>query len=96
MWRTVLVQKPARLSLRHNQLYCENDDGLNHVPLEDIAWVILETPQTSITGALLSQLAATGIGVMTCDEKHLPNGVLMPFMLHHRQLSQVIPIRIEP
>ncbi len=89
MWRTVMVQKPARLSLRHEQLRCENEDGVSQVALEDIAWIILETPQTSITGALLSQLANAGVGVMTCDDKHLPNGVLMPFLPHHRQLSQL-------
>jgi len=89
VWRTVMVQKPAKLSLRNSQLRCENEDGINQLAVEDIAWVILETPQTSITGALLSHLADSGVGVMTCDEKHLPNGVLMPFVQHHRQLSQM-------
>jgi CRISP-associated protein Cas1 len=89
VWRTVMVQKPARLSLRNRQLHCENEDGINQLAIEDIAWLILETPQTSVTGALLSHLADSGVGVMTCDEKHLPNGVLMPFVQHHRQLSQL-------
>lgn len=89
MWRTVMVQKPARLSLRHNQLCCENDDGVSQLAIEDIAWVILESPRVSLTGALLSTLADSGVGLMTCDDKHLPNGVLTSFVQHHRQLSQL-------
>ncbi len=89
MWRTIMVQKPAKLSLRHNQLRCENEDGVSQLAIEDVAWLILETPQSTITGALLSHLSDAGVGVMTCDDKHLPNGVLMPFVPHHRQLTQL-------
>lgn len=55
------------------------------MPLEDISVVILETPQALITTALLAALAEAGVAVLTCDDSHHPNGVLLPYLPHSRQ-----------
>jgi len=85
-WRSLVVSQPAKLSLHNRQLLLENRDGGVRVPLEDIAVVMLETPQALITSALLSALAATGAAVVTCDEAHHPNGALLPYLPHSRHL----------
>lgn len=54
-----------------------------------MAVLILETHQASITSALLAQIAERGICLLTCDESHVPNGALLPFNPHHRQLQQM-------
>ena len=57
-WRSVLVSKPARLSVKNRQLLLEQDQGITAtLPLEDLSVVVLDTPHTLLTGALLSELA---------------------------------------
>lgn len=85
-WRSVIVSKPAKLSLHNRQLRLEQEGGLEvEVPLEDISVVVLETPQAIITTALLAALAEHAVGVLTCDASHHPNGVLLPYLPHSRQ-----------
>jgi CRISP-associated protein Cas1 len=84
-WRGVHISQPARLKHKDNQLVVEQDSGTVCLPLEDIAWLILDTPQLSITGALLSALSTAGIAMIVPDDKHHPAGVLLPFHQHHAQ-----------
>jgi CRISPR-associated protein Cas1 len=84
-WRSILISQPARLGVKNRQLLLEQEAGLSaNVPLEDIAVIVLETPQATITSALLSELAAHDVAVITCDATHHPNGVLLPFLPHSR------------
>jgi len=86
-WRSVIVSKPARLSVKNRQLLLEQDEGITAtLPLEDLSMVVLDTPQTLVTGALLSELAAHDVALLTCDATHHPNGVLLPYLPHSRAL----------
>jgi CRISP-associated protein Cas1 len=84
----VLIQNKCRLNLKNRQLRLENELGEQTLALEDIGVVVLETHQATLTSALLAQLSERGICLLTCDESHVPNGALMPFNPHHRQLQQ--------
>lgn len=86
-WRSVIVSKPARLSVKNRQLLLEQDEGITAtLPLEDLSMVVLDTPQTLVTGALLSELAAHDVALLTCDATHHPNGVMLPYLPHSRAL----------
>ena len=92
-WRTVLVTKPCRLSLKNLQFVYEPiDDDKISVPLEDITVIVLETNQATITTALVSQIAEKNIALFSCDNYHMPNGIFTPFHQHSR-LSQVAHIQ---
>lgn len=84
-WRGVHISQPARLKHRDRQLVVAQDDGEVSLAVEDIAWLILDTPQVSITGSLLSALAENGVAMIVPDAKHHPAGVLLPFHQHHAQ-----------
>lgn len=84
-WRGVHISRPARLKLRDRQLVVAQDDGEVSLAIEDIAWLILDTPQVSVTGSLLSALAENGVALIVPDDKHHPAGVLLPFHQHHVQ-----------
>lgn len=84
-WRSVHIGKPARLSYGDRQLIVDQDGGSVTLALEDIACLVLDTPQVSVTGALLSACADAGIAVIVPDDKHHPSGVLLPFHRHHAQ-----------
>ena len=92
-WRNLLVQNPAKLSLKNAQLQLENDDGVFSVPTEDLICVVLESKHITVTAALLSQCQELGVCVVTCDDAHMPNGVLHPFHEHSRQ-SRVAHLQI--
>ncbi len=84
-WRGVHISQPARLSHKDNQVVVAQDSGDVALPLADIAWLILDTPQISMTGSLLSALAVAGVALIVPDDKHHPAGVLLPFHQHHAQ-----------
>lgn len=63
-------------------------DNEANLYLKDLSFIILESPQITLTSALLSALAEHKITLLTCDESHLPNGIFMPF-LGHFQASQI-------
>ena len=87
-WRSLLISQAVRLSVKNNQLLLErSQEEPVLLPIEDISVLVLETPQALVTSALLSKLCASDIACITCDESHLPNGVLLPFMQHSRTLK---------
>ncbi|MEA1954905.1 MAG: type II CRISPR-associated endonuclease Cas1 [Campylobacterota bacterium] len=92
-WRTILVTKPCRLSMKNLQLVYEpKDEPIITVPLEDITVIVLESSQTTMTIALLSMCAEKNIAIFSCDGYHTPNGLFTPFHQHSR-LSQIAHIQ---
>lgn len=80
-----MIQNPAKLNLSKGQLRLDNDDGEHTLPIEDITALILESPQITLSAALLSHCQEYGVTIITCDHCHMPNGVLLPFQPHSRQ-----------
>jgi CRISPR-associated protein Cas1 len=84
-WRGLHLTRPSRLTYADGQIVVTQDDGEVRVPLEDVAWIILDSPQSTLTTALLSGCMASGIAIMITDERHTPSGLALPFHGHHRQ-----------
>ena len=85
-WRGLHIGQPSRLSLKARQLVVEReDDEAVSFPLEDVAWVILDTPQVTASAALMAACLQAAIPVVYSDEKHMPCGVLLPFHQHWQQ-----------
>lgn len=86
MWRSIIIRNPAKLSLRHNQLLIQQKESYT-VPLEDIAIILLESKEITITAPLLSTMAQYGVTLLSCDECFLPCGQWLPFAQHSRGLK---------
>ncbi len=82
-WRSILVSKPARLYREHFSLAIEQDETI-FVPFEDIAVIVLDNPQITITHPVLTACGKYGISLFSTDATHIPNGVFLPFMTHSR------------
>ncbi len=83
--RTLLFSNPAYLSTKNEQLvvaYPEEDKPEKTVPIEDIGVVVLENRQVTISNALLDKLLNNKVAVVSCDEKHMPVGLMMPLNAH--------------
>ena len=84
----IFVSKNAYIFVRSNQLILENPEKVNEYPLEDINCVMIENLNTTISTYTLSKFAEYGILVYICNQNHLPNGVVLPFLEHYQTLSQ--------
>ena len=94
-WRTVLITKPCRLSMKNRQLVYEpKDEKSVRVALEDITVIVIEDNRSTLTTALLSHISEHNIVLFTCDSYHMPNGLFTPFHQHSR-LTQISHIQVE-
>ncbi|AKH21523.1 type II CRISPR-associated endonuclease Cas1 [Sedimenticola thiotaurini] len=86
-WRSVMISRPSYLKLRHGALKVVQDDGEVSIPLEDIAVLLIDCPQITLSAQLLSACAERQIAVITVGLNHHPNGVLIPYLPHSRALK---------
>ena len=84
-WRGLHISEPARLSLKASRVKIERDGDPVDFPLEDVAWIILDTQQVTATAALMAACMEQTIPLVVCDGRHMPSGVLLPFHQYFRQ-----------
>jgi CRISPR-associated protein Cas1 len=84
-YRSVMISNPAFLQVQDAQLTLTINNEKHFVPLQDIACMILNNYQINLTGALLSACAEYNIVIISCDKKHVPNGIFHSFLPHSRQ-----------
>lgn len=86
--RTLFFGNPAYLSTRNEQLVVKLIDSQTQeeitktVPIEDVGVVVLEDRQITITSGAIDALLKNNCAVITCDEKHMPAGLLLPLEGH--------------
>lgn len=90
--KTLYFGNPAYLKLRNAQLVIELPEIVNNkslpepfkkmeertIPIEDIGVVVLDHRQITITQGVMSALLANNSAVITCDEKSMPVGLMLP------------------
>ncbi len=89
-WRGLHISRAARLSLKQRQVLLEQEEGKHTFPLEDMAYIILDTQQATLTAALLSACAEAGCLVLCCDARHIPNAALLPYQSFHRHTETLL------
>ena len=76
--RTIYFSKPARLSLKDQQMVYKPSEGdVKTLPIEDLGFVVLEDQQISVSLPLLNALNDNNVAVIFCDEKHMPSSMLL-------------------
>lgn len=84
--RTLYIANPYHLKLKDRQIVFRPKQGEERtVPIEDIAFVVLEHPQISMTMPLIAALNANNVAVIFCNEKHMPSSMLLNLDSHHLQ-----------
>lgn len=86
-WRSLLMTRPGYLSVKHSSLCIRQQDDEVHVSLEDIVAIVLDNSQLVLTAQLLSALSQRNIALITVDETHIPNGVLLSYLPHSRAVK---------
>lgn len=80
--RSLVFESPVILRLKDKQLvvsFKELPDEKRTIPIEDIGFVLINHPMVSISMPLLNELASNNIAVVFCDEKGLPQSMLLNF-----------------
>lgn len=80
--RSLVFENPVILRLKDKQLvvsFKELPDEKRTIPIEDIGFVLINHPMVSISIPLLNELASNNIAVVFCDEKGLPQSMLLNF-----------------
>ncbi|MFN3659399.1 MAG: type II CRISPR-associated endonuclease Cas1 [Pseudolabrys sp.] len=84
-WKGVHLTKAARLSLADGQCCVKQEDGEVRIAIEDLAWIVIDTPQATLSSALMSACMESGVAIVFTDVRHTPSGLVLPFHRHHRQ-----------
>ncbi len=79
--RTIHIGNACMLRRREQQLVLQYPKELGlpekTVPIEDIGVLILDHQQVVVTQMLLSALLENNVAVITCNEQHMPTGMLL-------------------
>lgn len=85
--RTVYFGSPVYLSTQLNQMVLEfplaSSRPGKKIPIEDIGVLVLDCQQITITHALVNALIQNNACILWCDNRHLPNGLMLPFDQHN-------------
>ncbi len=79
--KTLFFSTPAKLSTSNEQLVLETGEvrEVRKIPIEDIGIIILEHPQITLTHILIDKLLQNNVAVISCDNKHMPSGIMLPY-----------------
>ncbi len=78
--KTLYFGNDCYLHTRDEQLiikYPDSDKNDISVPVEDIGVVILDANRLTISQSLISRLLHNNTALITCNEKHMPQGLLL-------------------
>jgi CRISPR-associated protein Cas1 len=78
-----MISRPAKLRREHYSLAIEQEQTA-FVPFEDIAIIVLNHREITLTHPVLSACAEYGIGLYATGHNHQPAGVFLPFLSHSR------------
>lgn len=90
--KTLYFSNPAYLSLKQGQIVIKlpeiekagnvadiiKQQSIVTKPIEDIGILILDNRQITLTHALLNALLDNNSAVVTCNDKNMPTGLLLP------------------
>lgn len=82
-WRSVMISRPARLRREHFSLAIEQEQTA-FVPFEDIAVIVLNHREITLSHPVLSACAEYGVGLYATGHNHQPSGIFLPFLSHSR------------
>ena len=74
-FKQIFIKTKSYLSYQHNSMSVQNDSTQTLISLDDIDIVMVENQQTTITSALLSNMAKANISVVFVDDKFTPSAI---------------------
>lgn len=84
--RTLYFGNPAYLCIKDEQLVVvlpeasmlPGKDKSITIPIEDIGVMVTDHPQITLTHFLITALLNNNVALITCNDRHMPSGLLLP------------------
>lgn len=92
--RVVLIENEIEMRVKLNNLIVRKNGEDIWIPLNDISMIIIDNLLSMLTVRILWQLAEQGIGLIICDQKHLPIGYYNSYD-NHTRASKVLGEQIK-
>jgi len=83
--RRLFFENKCSLTLKYEQLVVKTVDREKTIPIEDIGFIVIENQETYISIPALSKLSSNNVSVIFCDNKHMPQSMLLNLDAHHIQ-----------
>ncbi|CAM1333758.1 type II CRISPR-associated endonuclease Cas1 [Tenacibaculum aestuariivivum] len=83
--RTLFFGNKCSLTTKNEQLVIKTINKDSCIPIEDIGFVVIENQETYISIPTLSKLSNNNVSVIFCNNKHMPQSMLLNLDNHHIQ-----------
>lgn len=93
-FRVVLIENEVTIKVKLNNLIVTKCGEDVWIPLDDISMIVVDNLCSNLSTRLMCQLSEQGIGLMICNQQHLPTGFYSSYDNHSRS-SKVIGFQIE-
>jgi CRISPR-associated protein Cas1 len=90
--RTIYIGNPSYLKLKDLQLVVQEPktkEVKGTVPIEDVALLMLDHYQITISNQLIVKLQGNNVAIITCDANHLPFGLMLPLYGHSEYSERI-------
>lgn len=82
-YRNLKIDSNVKWNIKNQQLVIDAGNDISF-PLEDIDSIMIENQTVKVSAYMLQKFAEMGIAVYVCDDKHMPNAVILPMLRHSR------------
>jgi CRISPR-associated protein Cas1 len=96
-WRGLHLSRAARLRIERGSLCIDFKDEAEpssfRTPLEDLAWLVLDTPEIGLSSSFLSKCSEHEVLIVGVNDRHLPAWTSLPWTRFHRQ-GEVLALQL--
>lgn len=83
-WRIIYIEESDYLSLYLDNIRIKRPDREVTIPLSDINTLMIDNSQATLSVNLINKCAELNVNIITCNQKHLPEAILLPVSGHYR------------
>lgn len=83
--KTLFFTNKCSITTANEQLVITSDSINRTIPIEDIGYIIIDHNEVYISMPALNKLINNNCACIICDDKHLPNGMLLNLNSHNIQ-----------
>lgn len=90
--RSIYIGNPAYLKLKDEQMYIMDPvskEMKGKIAVEDLGLLMLDHFQITISHQLIQKMMSNKVVVISCDEFHLPHGMMLPMYGHTEHSDRV-------
>lgn len=93
-FRLVIIENDVSIRLKLDNLVIQKEEKEIWIPVDDISVLIIDNRKITFTARMMCSLAAHNVGVIFCDQEHLPIGFFSSYDNYSR-ISKSIHYQID-